>query len=333
MNHPIPYFPDVETIPPDEEEDIQQVIAVMRELLARDERASGLKRRDVHVKSHGAPLAQFQVLPGLPEQLQQSLFAEAGHYSALLRFSSSSPWPKPDAVPDARGVAIKIQGIPGDAVQDFIMINQPAFIARNVKDYLRIQRARLQPTTAIQTLTGGNWDPRQWHWREILTTANLLTQIPRHPACQTYYSMVPIRFGNFIVKYRLRLLSRLPATSFRLFRELATHTDAFRIALAETLRTTALTFEFQVQLQTNPRTMPIEDASVIWPEAKSPFQTVAHVLVPRQELESTPQGLGDGLSFSVWNAMSDHRPLGGINRVRKTAYEVSAAWRGLRPHP
>lgn len=333
MNHPIPYSPDVETIPPDEEEDIQRVIAVMRELLARDEKTSGLKRRDVHVKSHGAPVAQFQILPGLPDQLRQGLFAEARHYPALSRFSSSSPWPKPDAVPDARGVAIKVQGIPGDAVQDFVMINQPAFIARNVKDYLRIQRARLQPRTAIETFTGGNWDPRWWHWRELLTTTNLLTQIPRHPACQTYYSMVPIRFGNFIAKYRLQLLSRLPATSLHLLLELATHADAFRIALAETLRTTALTFEFQVQLQTNPETTPIEDASVIWPEAESPFQTVAHVLMPQQNLDSAQQGLGDELSFSVWNALNDHRPLGGINRVRKAAYELSAAWRGLRPYP
>lgn len=105
------------------------------------------------------------------------------------------------------------------------------------------------------------------------------------------------------------------------------------MALAETLRTTALTFEFQVQLQTNLETMPIEDASAVWPEAESAFETVAHVLVPRQELESTPQGLGDNLSFNVWNAMDDHRPLGGINRVRKVAYDLSAAWRGLRPQP
>jgi len=330
---PIPYSPDVEVIPPGEEEDIQRVIAVMQELLARDERFSGIRRRDVHVKSHGAPVAQLQILPGLPDELRQGLFAEERHYPAVTRFSSSSPWPKPDAVPDARGVAIKIQEVPGALVQDFVLINQPAFIARDVKDYLRIQQARLAPRAVGETLTGGNWDPRQWHWRELLTTASILTQIPRHPACQIYGSMVPIRFGNFIAKYRFRLLSRLPATSLRLLQKLATHADALRIALAETLGATALTFEFQVQLQTNPETMPIEDASVIWPEVESPFQTVAHVLMPRQELDTAPQGLGDELSFSVWNAMSDHRPLGGINRVRKTAYEVSAAWRALRPHP
>lgn len=218
VNHHILYFPDVETIPPDEEEDIQRVIAAMKELLSRDEKASGLRRRDVHVKSHGAPLAHFQILPELPDHLRQGLFAETRHYPARLRFSNSNPRPMPDAVPDARGLAIKIQGIPGDTVQDFVMINQPAFIARNVKDYLRIQQARLQPRTAIETFTGGNWDPRWWHWRELLTTTTLLTQIPRHPACQTYYSMVPIRFGNFIVKYRLRLLSRLPARPFACFR-------------------------------------------------------------------------------------------------------------------
>lgn len=325
---PIPYSPGVEAIPPDEEGDIQRVIAVMRELLARDEKTCGLRRRDVHVKSHGCPVAQFHVLPGLPDELRQGLFAEEQLFPAVVRFSSSSPWLKPDVVPDARGVAIKIQRVSDTSGQDFIMINQPAFIARNVKDYLQIQRARLHSGAVIETLTGGSWDPWRWHWRELLITTRALVQIPRHPACHTYYSMVPIRFGNYVAKYRLRLLSRLPATSFFLFQTLVTHADAFRIMLAETLRTTALTFEFQVQLQTNSKTMPIEDASVVWPEAESSFQTVAHLLVPRQELDAVLQGLGDKLSFSVWNAVNDHRPLGGINRVRKAAYEVSASWRG-----
>jgi len=62
---PLPYSPDVEVVPPDELEEIQRVIETLQALLIRDEAASGQKRRDVHVKSHGCPAAQFQILPGL----------------------------------------------------------------------------------------------------------------------------------------------------------------------------------------------------------------------------------------------------------------------------
>ena len=74
--------------------------------------------------------------------------------------------------------------------------------------------------------------------------------------------------------------------------------------------------------------LPIEDASVEWPESESPYRTVAHVLVPRQEIESLwQQDDYKHLSFSVWHALAAHRPLGGINRVRRRAYELSSAWR------
>ena len=33
------------------------------------------------------------------------------------------------------------------------------------------------------------------------------------------------------------------------------------------------------------------------------------------------------LAFNVWHALAAHRPLGGINRVRRWAYPVSSAWR------
>ena len=101
-----------------------------------------------------------------------------------------------------------------------------------------------------------------------------------------------------------------------------------RLALEETLRTQEVMFEFQVQLRTAERTMPVEDASVEWPEGESPYRTVAHLLLPRQEIDCLrQQDAYKGLSFNVWHALAAHRPLGGINRVRRWAYALSSAWR------
>ena len=74
--------------------------------------------------------------------------------------------------------------------------------------------------------------------------------------------------------------------------------------------------------------MPIEDATVEWPESESPYRTVAHLLLPRQEIELLrQQDAYRNLSFSVWHALAAHRPLGGINRVRRRVYALSTAWR------
>jgi hypothetical protein len=74
--------------------------------------------------------------------------------------------------------------------------------------------------------------------------------------------------------------------------------------------------------------MPIEDASVAWPENESPYRTVAHLLLPRLEIELLRQeDAYKNLSFDVWHALATHRPLGGINRVRRRAYALSSAWR------
>jgi hypothetical protein len=98
--------------------------------------------------------------------------------------------------------------------------------------------------------------------------------------------------------------------------------------LEETLRSQQVLFEFQVQLRTSEKTMPVEDATVQWPESDSPYRTVALLLIPRQEINTEEQqAISRQLSFNVWHALADHRPLGGINRLRREAYPISAAWR------
>lgn len=343
---PLPYWPQVEIIPPDEERDIAEIVAVMRDLLVRDEEACGQRRRDVHVKSHGCPLAQLQVLPNLPDELRQGLFEHEHTYPAAVRFSNTSPLPKPDALPDGRGVAIKVQEVAGlftqgstdPAVQDFVLADHPTFLARNVKDYLRMMRARgeglRKPQLTIKALTSGSLDPRRWHWLEAAAAARALSRFPLHPVQLTYWSMAPFRYGDYTAKFRLRPspTNEVPRT------RLVAHRDAFRLALAEILQSTSLTFEFQVQLRTNAWTMPIEDATVRWPEEESPYQTVALLVIPQQDIEASPFGNGDHLTFNPWNALEAHRPLGGVNRSRKASYQLSTQWRHPAtaqpaPHP
>jgi len=55
-------------------------------------------------------------------------------------------------------------------------------------------------------------------------------------------------------------------------------------------------------------------------------------MVPRQLAWSEARSLAidDGMSFSPWHGITDHRPIGSIMRVRKVAYQLSAKFRGDR---
>ncbi len=341
-NLPLPYSDDVETVPTDEVDDIQRVLQTLETILARSQAKSGEFRADVHVKTHGYARGEFRILPNLPEKLAQGLFERDSVYTAVVRFSNAASQAQPDAIPDGRGMAIKVLNVEGailvakeqqDQTQDFVMINHPVFFARNVKDYLRLEQVLAQAddnsrATLQGALTGGDWNPLHWHWREMLAVARIAGQLPAHPASNTYFSMAPIRFGSYVAKYRAKPAGDRQDSYLDLLTRLGSQADAMRLALEETLRTQEVLFEFQVQLRTSEQSMPIEDASVEWSESQSPYRTVAHLLLPRQEIASLRQQAAyQNLSFNVWHALAAHRPLGGINRVRRQAYALSSAWR------
>ena len=297
-NWPLPYADDIETIPADEADDIQRVVQALELILARTQVKSGQFRADVHVKTHGYAQGEFRVLPNLSAELAQGLFGQDRVYPAVVRFSNASSQPQPDAIPDGRGMAIKVMGVDGDMVlvdeqrgptQDFVMINHPVFFARNVKDYLRLEQVLVRAddnslATLQGGLTGGDWNPLHWHWREMLTVAQIAGHLAAHPASHTYFSMAPIRFGKYVAKYRAKPAGERHESYLELVKRLASQPDAMRLALEETLQTQEVLFEFQVQLRTSEQTMPIEDASVEWPESESPYRTVAHLLLPRQQI-------------------------------------------------
>lgn len=341
-NLPLPYTDHVEMIPADEAEDIKKVVQAMESILARSHAKTGKFLADVHVKTHGYARGEFRVLPNLPSDLAQGLFQRDGVYPAVVRFSNASSHKQSDAIPDGRGMAIKVSEVVGGLIstdearvasQDFLMINHPVFFARNVKDFLRLEQVLAQVddssfATLHGALTGGDWNPLHWHWREMLTAAQIVGQLPSHLASNTYFSMAPIRYGNFVAKYRARPIGDRFDSYLSLIQRLVSEADALRLALEETLRAQEVLFEFQVQLRTSDRTMPIEDATVEWPESESPFRTVAHLLLPRQEIEVLRHDEHfKSLAFNVWHALEAHRPLGGINRVRRVAYEISSKWR------
>jgi hypothetical protein len=91
--------------------------------------------------------------------------------------------------------------------------------------------------------------------------------------------------------------------------------------MAEALAQQDVEFDLLIQVQTDPHLMPIENASVRWPEKLSPFIPAATVRIPRQRIDTpTHTAFAKVLSLNPWHCLPEHRPLGNQNRARRQMY-------------
>jgi hypothetical protein len=140
---------------------------------------------------------------------------------------------------------------------------------------------------------------------------------PNNPLNLQYWSMTPYRFGDTACKF-----SAHPAGLPSPFTD-RTDQDFLRLNLVQHLAQGFAEFDFLVQRRGDPALMPVEDPTILWPETSAPFIPVARIKIPAQTFDTPAQrAFGEALSFTPWHAMEAHRPLGGINRVRRVVYET-----------
>lgn len=105
--------------------------------------------------------------------------------------------------------------------------------------------------------------------------------------------------------------------------------DYLTQSLARDLQSQEAVFDFKVQLQTDPTAMPVEDVSVAWDENDSIPVTVGTLRIAPQKVDGST-GLAircEAMSFNPWHSLAEHRPMGGMNRLRKVVYVASVAKR------
>ena len=81
------YRDDIETVPADENEVIDGIIATMTRESQKVAERDGQTVRASHAKSTALATGTLTVLPGLPEPLAQGLFATPRSFPVLLRFA------------------------------------------------------------------------------------------------------------------------------------------------------------------------------------------------------------------------------------------------------
>lgn len=65
-----------------------------------------------------------------------------------------------------------------------------------------------------------------------------------------------------------------------------------------------------------------------WSEAEAPFRKIATLRIPMQKVD-TPErnSFAENLSMNPWHCLPEHRPLGGVNRVRREVYFAISQYR------
>ena len=299
--------------------------------------------RDAHAKAHGCVKAQVTVSPNIDRDLQRGVFSEPGQtWQAWMRLSNGNAYPQFDRARDARGMAIKLLDVPGEKLskspqhaneQDFVMFNHPAFFVRDVAEYKSNFAAQADGKKALAFFP--SWNPTTWEIRHLIIALKTLSPAPETPVATTYNSIAPFKLGEHNIKYRV-IPQPEACPPYQLPEQNQDLPNFLRNALYQQLSLDRVPacFALQVQQQNPEYYMPIEDPSVEWSERISPFETVATIRVPAQDFDSREQNLFcDNLSYNPWHALPEHRPIGGINRLRKAVYEAVSVYRLERNQP
>ena len=351
------YSPAIETIDPNIEELTAQIVDFWEKTVRESPTREGAGRavRGAHAKTLGVVRAAVEILGDVPAPYAQGIYAKPGRHDALIRFSSANNHLGPDAqLGPVLGFAIKIFDVdgtklvedePDSSTFDLVLKNNPTFVASTAKHYVVLQEVGNDSIKYLargkagfrelltDLLTGkGTFEQSDWAWEEMFAFVKAAQTPVRNPLLSTYWSMAAVRHGDYVAKVRVAPDAQNAARVIHPELDLSSGPDVFGPTLVDELQARAFDFDLQVQLCKDLEAMPVNDATVEWPEKLSPFVTVGRVHVPRQDI-SAPDNpeKSDALAFNQWRVTEDHRPLGEIMHVRRI-YSASAKVRRTLNH-
>ena len=316
-----------EQAPAGEEAAIAEILAIIKANLRRQFPPGQDMRRDAHPKHHGALRAELAVEPDLAPELAVGVFRTPRTFPAWVRFSNGSGTVQPDHVRDGRGIAIKLMDVDGPKLmtdeartQDFLFINHDVFAVKDAGDYVQLFRAIERDGAPTKFFLSAN--PFKWHLKELANANKIRVRVSNMLSLQ-YWTMTPYLMGDTPAKFSVR-----PTVPANTGAPPNSAPDYLRHVMAEQLRRESVAFDFMVQLQTNPRRMPVEDPRIRWEPARAPWCKVATLRIPAQTFDSPAQlQFAEDLSYSPWHSVPEHQPLGGVNRCRRVIYQAISQFR------
>ena len=334
----LPYRDDIETPEPNEQESIDGIIAGMTQETRTVEKRDGHAVRASHAKSTACVTGELVVADDLPPELAQGLFAKPGRFAVAVRFAQGPGEKLGDRVSTHRGMAIKVFGVDGERLaghdaptQDFVLASGTTFPAGTAAGFLS-QAKKIGATTPMPE---GVKSAAASVARNINRVLNAIGAGPSptldfyghpfsHPLAETYFSQCPVRYGGHVAK-----LGAFPVAAEQ--RALADwrldphqDEDGFRHAAVDYFDGDEAVFELRAQLWTDADAQPIEDTSIDWPVADSPYRTIATIRLPRQAAYGPDRVryFDEVMTFRPAHSLAAHRPLGGVMRARMQVYQA-----------
>ena len=310
-----------ETIRPDEDAYIDSIISSFQKQMS-DLWKPGRFERGGNTKTHGIVRGEFIVHDGLPAELRHGIYAKPQTYPAWVRFSGPGPYITPD-IDDVgfMSISIKLMRVPGPKLmddekftQDMFGVSPPTFVTPDTEANAQLQVESLKNTQIFYFL-----NLHRPHVLDLIMQS-LWTKTQSSPLEAPYFSCVPYLLGDGqAMQYSVWPKSNHRTPVPRL--PLRPPDDYLRDAMVSSLAKEDAEFDIRLQLQTDSHRMPIENASVLWPEKLSPRVSAATLRLSRQKFDCPAQfDFARRLSYNPWHCIPEHRPLGNQSRARRRMY-------------
>jgi hypothetical protein len=223
-----------------------------------------------------------------------------------------------------------IPGLEKAPTQDFLLIGAPALPFKNAGEFVPFVTNISKPWIGLPTII------LKVGLGRTLAIVKTMKSAPKRPtislATMRYYSAAPIQFGPYAVHYTLKPhAADAPGT------QPGQTPNYLAEELSARIKREAVVYDFAVQFFVDETRTPIEDVSVEWKEDIAPFVTLARLTLAPQDPDSAPgrklHEFVEKLSFDIWHAPEEFRPLGNIMRARRVDYKASAKERHALPEP
>lgn len=302
---------------------IIEAIGIEEEVSAFQDRAGKTKRAQ-HTKQHGTVEIRLNIDPDLAPELQVGIFEAGAMYKGMGRLSNGATQVGPDDRPGSQGFAIKLPGqakenlTEDNSDQDFIMMSYPFFFLSTMQQVAEAMKAQVAGKEEMQKFFQQN--------PEVYKLMQKQKGYWLNPLWIQYYSVTPYSFGDRKIKYSLNPRISPQRTSYQKS-DIPADASAnyLQEAMAKTLASKPVEFDFLVQFYQDENTTPIDDTMVVWP---TPFHKLGTLTIPQQYFTAPGQlKIGELASFSPWHCRPDHKPLGSINIGRRFVYSNLSDYR------
>jgi hypothetical protein len=339
------YSTNVERPAPDEQATIVGIIKAMTaqsQIVAK--RQNGHAVRASHAKSTGLAIGKLEIKSNLAPTLSQGLFSKPGSFDVAVRLAQGPGEILGDRVSTHRGMAIKVFGVEGPKLedhdaetQDFVLASGPTFPSGTAAGFLRdgkmLQMATPMPEvvkSTVASIARNTSSVSEAVTGAPIAVADFFGHPYSHPLSEPYYSQAPIRFGEYVAKIGAFPLEGPELEALKAVKiDTTKDENGFRTGVIEAFAGSDVVFEIKAQLWTDEKTQPLEDSSYEWSEKETPYQTIAILRLPKQDVYSAERQryFDDIMSFRPAHSLEAHRPLGSIMRARLRVYAALSEFR------